>query len=485
MTRAARSTPLLVLVSLVAIALRAYPFFQPHTFLGVMEVDDGVYYGASRMLLDGLVPYRDFLIVHPPVTSVLLLPSALIGSWFGDPTGLASARVLMVAVGVANVLLVHRLVLGLPKASPRAALVAAALYAVMPDSVVAEHTVLLEPLVNLFCLLAVVALTRQRAVLAGVLLIAGVGCKVFAGAYVVAILLWLVISHRRTLLKPLVAGLGLGSGVLILPFAITDPVTVWHDVMTTQLSRPADNTSGGLVRVLDPRIGHPLALLVLLACVAAVVAVPVSWERRRPQSAYTLWILVTGIGALAFVNSPSYFPHYGAFLVPPLALLACSLEARRAGALALAALTLVFTGFSVHDVTSDYPGQGDLSQVRALVPQGSCVFYEAISLAVAADRLIAPSRTCPSWIDGRGVALTQNTDWPHDKPFYPQGFVADEQWQRDTVSQLGKADYLLLYRSPDETDEWNATTTAYADAHFHRVFASHRGRVDAELWARS
>ena len=127
MSRAVRSTPLLAIICLVAIALRAYPFFQPHTFLGVMEVDDGVYYGASRMLLDGLVPYRDFLIVHPPVTSVLLLPSALIGSWFGDPVGLASARVLMVAVGVANVLLVHRLALRLPGASPRAALVAAGL----------------------------------------------------------------------------------------------------------------------------------------------------------------------------------------------------------------------------------------------------------------------------------------------------------------------------------------------------------------------
>ena len=50
---------------------------------------------------------------------------------------------------------------------------------------------------------------------------------------------------------------------------------------------------------------------------------------------------------------------------------------------------------------------------------------------------------------------------------------------------MEKADFLLLYRSPDETDEWNATTMAFANAHFHRVFASHEGKVDAELWART
>ena len=58
-----------------------------NNFTGVLEYDDGVYYGAAKFLLHGLMPYRDFTIVHPPAICVLLLPFAAIGNWLGDPRG--------------------------------------------------------------------------------------------------------------------------------------------------------------------------------------------------------------------------------------------------------------------------------------------------------------------------------------------------------------------------------------------------------------
>ena len=477
----------------LGIALRIWPWFRPHTLLGVMEVDDGVYYGAAKMLLHGYVPYSDFTILHPPVTSLLLLPFAGLGALFGDPVGLAAARVAMALVAVANIVLVHRLALRIPTSTGRqrqGALAAALFYAVMPNAVLAEHTVLLEPLVNLACLLAVLCLSKGRGgvVAAGVLIAAAAGIKVFAAAYVFGLLIWMAISHRRALIAPLVAGLALGTTVLIGPFFALAPTAFWREVVVTQLSRPADGSPGGLVRELDTALPHLLSVATALALLTTIVAVCVLRERRVPGSPVTLWMLVAGLGGFAFLNSPSYFAHYSAFLVPPGALVVSRLATRRrplhAGTILLALLLLGYAASSVRDDLR-WGGQRDLAEAGQLVPHGSCVFYEAISLAIAADVLTFPRRDCPSWIDGRGVALTQNTHWPHSRGFYPDGFREDERWQRDTRTQLQHADFLLLYKNPRGTVEWTAQTQTYALTHFTPVWVTTEGQQKSQLWKRT
>lgn len=486
-----RTRRLLGLVVVVAVVLRVYPWARPHSFLGVLEVDDGVYYGAAKAILHGLLPYADFTILHPPVTSLLLLPFAAVGAVFGDPVGMASARVLIVGVAVANVLLVHRLALRLPSRTERPALLAAAVYAVMPNAVIAEHTLLLEPLVNLFCLLAVLCLLQQTsryAVLAGVLLCAGAGVKVFAGAYIAGVLIWLVLSGRRALVRPLVGGLAFGSAVLLLPFFVLAPSAFWHDLVITQLARPADGTPGGLVRELDTVVPHLVSLALTAALLAVVLGLGVLTHRKAPQSATSLWVFVGGLGGFAFLTSPSYFAHYGAFLVPALALLLSRLvEAPRLRAQFRATGLAVVVAFAALSVMEDsgYSGQGDLREAGRLVPPGSCVFYEAISLAVAADVLSDPSATCPAWVDGRGVALTWNIHWPHTRSFYPAGFLADTRWQAETVAQLTRADFLLLYRDPAHTVEWTAPTQDYALRNFAPVWVDRPGDVRAQLWRRT
>lgn len=482
MLRTVRSRPLAAVIAL-ALLLRAYPWFLPHTLLGVMEVDDGVYYGAARMLLAGRLPYADFTIVHPPLTSVLLLPFAALGAAVGDPYGMAAARLAMAGVAVANLLLVHRLA-GLLTPRRGAALLAAAAYAVMPDAVIAEHTILLEPVVNLFCLLGVLVLLRERSrpVLAGALFAVAGGVKVFAAAYVLAVLAWLVLSARRHLLLPFLAGTA-GTGALLLgPFFLADPSAFWLDVVTTQGSRPNDNTSGGLVRMLDEVVPHAVSLLALLLLVGAVLLGARAFERRRPGSPVTLWLLVTGAVAIAFANSPSYFPHYGAFLVPPVAMLLSLAQGARRWA--VAGLLVVWTGASVSDVASTQ-GQGDLRAAGRLVPDGACVWSEGLSLSVAADVLRLPDGECPGWIDGRGVNLTYNTDWPRDQEYYPSaGFLQTERWQRETRAQLSRADYLLLTSTPDRIEEWTPQTQAYAASRFEVLWSQTEGRVRAVLLKR-
>jgi len=492
----------LLAVLLAAAVLRTLPWWSPNAFFGVLEYDDGVYYAAARLLLGGELPYREFVIVHSPVTSLALLPSAAVGSVLGDPAGMASARVLILLVALANTCLVHRLALRLPlppERSRAAALVAAAFYAFMPNTVMAEHTVLLEPPVTLACLLGTLALTRagrpssRAAFAAGVAYAGGLGVKVFAAAYVVAGALWVWQRAGARRLLGFAAGLATGFVVLVLPLVVAAPSAAWHDVVVTQLSRP-ENTGvdQGVSRFasmlgLGYLTGVPGALVAagLLAGAAAGVAA------RGPVRQHVAWFWAVSLApsVVAIQTAPTFFLHYGAFLAPGLAMMTalCLFGPgdrlrwlRGAVALGVVVAFVLGTGSDLLDRRS----QADLEDVARQVPAGSCVYYDAVSLAVAADVFTAPSESCPGWIDGRGVALTQNADWPRGQDFYPEGFVADARWQAETVAQMRYADFLLLRSSPADFPEWTPATRAFVLARFDLAWRSEPGDVHVELWRR-
>ena len=491
--RLSRPNAALLLIAAIALLLRVYPWFHAHVFLGVQEYDDGVYYAAAKALLHGAFPYRDFTIVHPPGSTLLLLPFAALGAVFGDPAGLASARVAIALIGVANTVLVYRLAQRLPRsgaARRRAALTAAALYAVMPNAVAAEHTVLLEPIVNLLCLLAVAALWQRQgggtgtAVLAGALCAAAISVKLFAGAYVLALGFWLLVTRQYRLLLGYLAGVAAG-GLLLLPLVLLDPAAFWHDVVVTQVSRPLDSAVSGAARFSDMAgltalpVSCALGVLLLIAVLAA----------KKP-AASGFWLGLSLLIGLAFLGSASYFPHYGAFLAPPLVLTmaACPRRPRIIGVLTSALLLIMLTSWTATTVRADLAsaGQGDLRRVSLLVAPGSCVFAENASTAIAADLLSVSSAQCPTWVDGRGVSYAGNTDWPRERNYYFAGFTGDARWQRALRNQLAHADFLLISRPPGQIPEWDALTRAYAVAQFQPVLvlpAAGRGR--AELWQRT
>ena len=183
-------------MAVVGVALRTLVWWPSHNLFGVLEYDDGVYYAPARLLLDSYLPYSDFSIVHPPGVSLVLLPAAVFGYLLGDPIGMVAGRVEMQLVVALNIVLVYRLAAllpGDPVTRSRRAFVAAALYAVMPNAIVAGQTILLEPLATCACLTAVWFLlrhdqpTRFDLVTCGMFLVAGVSLKLFALAYVVAV----------------------------------------------------------------------------------------------------------------------------------------------------------------------------------------------------------------------------------------------------------------------------------------------------------
>ena len=163
--------------------------------------------------------------------------------------GLAIARILTVCADTANVVLLGVLV------RHRGAFtvgVACGLYAVYPDALIAAHTFLLEPWLNLCCLAGAVlifdgdrmaAADTRRLVLGGVAFGFAVAVKIWALLpLALAGLLLAVTARRRRPMAALAAGAALGLGVPLLPFAVLAPGALLRDVLVGQLVR---NASGG------------------------------------------------------------------------------------------------------------------------------------------------------------------------------------------------------------------------------------------------
>ena len=133
---------------------RLYQLSRPGYLFGLTEYDDGTFFGNSVRLAYGAIPYRDFVSVEPPGSTLLMLPVSPIAKAVGTAWGLAIARVLTMCADVVSVTLIGLLV---RHRGPLAAVLACGILAVYPDGIFAAHTLLLEPWLNLFCLAGAVA----------------------------------------------------------------------------------------------------------------------------------------------------------------------------------------------------------------------------------------------------------------------------------------------------------------------------------------
>ena len=167
---------------------------------GRIGYDGSVYYASASALTHGLLPYRDFLLLHPPGITLALLPFAALGRLVGDPYAFALARLAWFGLGAVSTALVFA---GRPVPRARGRRVAAAaFYAVFVPAVVSEHTTSLEA-VGSVCLLGVGRAADPRArpadrarssplLAAGALLGVATGTKIWGVAVVLALVAWSV-----------------------------------------------------------------------------------------------------------------------------------------------------------------------------------------------------------------------------------------------------------------------------------------------------
>jgi Glycosyltransferase family 87 len=498
--RTERITPAVLIIALSALGLglRVYCLLRPGYLLGVTEYDDGSYFGSAVRLVQGQLPYRDFVFVQPPGITLLMVPAALLAKVTGTAWGLAVGRILTMLAGTASIALTGLLV---RHRGRLAVVVACGICAVHPDAIFAAHTVLVEPWLVLFCLIGALALfsgdqltcSRRRVLWAGVAF--GFAGVVEAWAIVpVLVLLALTARHWRRALR-FAAGVAVGFAVPTLPFLALAPGSFYRSVITAQVGSRLNATSVYSLYRIRLIAGlsdftHPPALLVVLvtALVTGFVALGsvAAWSRLdQPPPALDWYVAVSGgLMAMIFLWPPQFHYHFVGFLVPFLAMSVGLTAARvvqamtsggpprlaaaaRSGPVALAVLLL--TAAAVVQFRYETPlyasvSPAQLSSASRVIPPGACVLADEVSYAVLADRFVTSVRGCPEIDDGTGVnyALSHGLNTGTGASLVPSVAAL---WH----SAFARAQYIWLSVHARKRIPWTPALQDYFHAHFTRV----------------
>jgi Dolichyl-phosphate-mannose-protein mannosyltransferase len=480
--------------TLLAVGLRLYDLSRPGFLLGIDEYDEGTDFGSAIRLVHGALPYRDFIMVHPPGITLLMFPVALATRVMGTDTGMAVARVVTAMAGAAAVPLAG---LVTRRRGLFAALVTCGVLAIFPDSVLASRTVLLEPWLVLFCLLGALAIfdgdqvasSTRRLLLGGVLFGFAGAVKVWAILPVVVIL---VLTARRPRQAAVyAAGVALGFCVPVLPFALSAPTTFYRSVIVAQLFR------NDIVRIPQgyrlqqmlglthfPQLTTPALVIIGIVVVLLITAMTVLGSRLAHSSPPALDWFATGTCALvvaAFLWPADFYYHYAAFLAPflPLALalpasrLLAALPAggirarltwlRPVTMMTAAAAIVVLAVFQViaesHNYTSVPPTE--IAAVQRLIPPGACVATDQASYTIAIDRFVSSVPQCSLMIDGLGI------DYALSNGRNPQtGAAGSPTVEAAWMSAFRAAKYAWLTTEAYRRIPWTPRLAAYFNSHF-------------------
>jgi alpha-1,2-mannosyltransferase len=465
-----------------ALVLRAWLLSRPGHLLGVTEADDGVMFGTALRLVNGVLPYRDFSDVQPPGSFLLLVPAAMVAKVTGSAWGLAIARMFTVAADTACVVLIGLLV---RRRGMATVVMACGIYAVYPDALDASHTFLLEPWLNLFCLLGAVAVfdgdeftvRRRRLALGGAAFGFAAAIKLWAFAPLVILAVLLLCGSRRRRTIPLAAGAVAGFGIPSLPFWLLAPGAFVSGVFTGQYVRSGAGQHALSVPRLADLIGGWAAgslpdQLTVLVVVALVVFVAVGYVVQRPR-ALDCYAVICCVVVFVMVLLPRlYYSHYGSFLGPFLALtvalpaghLASRLGSRLTLCLsAVAVVLLAVVGVRSVQVLTPVPKGPSVAVGQRLIPAGACVLTDVPSYLVAADRF-ATKAGCPDLVDPQGTLIAMTNGAEMNAPRAVRARVA-AVW----LAGFEQAEYVWLFSGDATRVPWTPALHAYLLTHFRLI----------------
>ena len=317
----------LALVFSTAFLARLVPLLNGGGLYAMGNYDDGVHYAVAMGLVHGLLPYRDFLFLHPPGIALLLAPFASLADLIDEPQAMLVARLCWIALGGVNAVLCALVLAPLGRL---AAVLTGLMYALFFGAIYAEHTVLLEPPATAVLLLALVitravgsgdGLGTWHYVAAGLLLGLSPALKIWG---VLAVLVLASgIAYRRGLrpgLTVLISAVA-SCTAICLPFFLAAPGQMWTMVVADQVgrrhagldeARRIDGMLGLSLWTGQPRLHFGTALVTAVALAALVVCL------IRPRLRLLAALLITHVAMLAL--TPMWFLHYAGAIAAPLVL---------------------------------------------------------------------------------------------------------------------------------------------------------------------
>lgn len=469
-------------IVVVAFAARLLPVLRGGGLSGILAYDDGVYFSAAESFVFGRLPYRDFLLLHPPGIVLALSPFALLARLTTDVTGFAAARLAFMALGALNAALVYRVA---RRAGPVAGPAAGLFYAVWGPAVSAEQTTLLEPLVNLGLLSGLLLLgdqsstSRRRMLAAGAVLGLATAVKLWAVVPLAVLLVWLLVRRRPRDAATFALGSAAAAAAVCLPFFVMAPERMFRLLVLDQLGRATNGVAvvSRLAGITDAShmarlLGGSAGLMTALLSSAAVVAVALAtWLHPRAR----LWCALLVVQATLLLAGPLYFTHYAAYVAPALALVvgavvgrgwlalrarAPALRPLAVGAAALAAYALLAATLQ-HPAGRPRPDEA----VRAAVVDARCVAGDTPSTLVTADLLGHDLRNdCTVLVDPTGLAYNQD-----DGDLAPGSTLearrADPEWQHRLRRYFAASDAVIL--QDGNPDGLSAATLRSLDVDLH------------------
>lgn len=321
----------LTMLGIVAIAFvaRSLPVLRGAGLDGYLGYDDGVYFSSAVALVHGFLPYRDFLLLHPPGLTLLLSPFAALSAVTDESTGFAVARLAFMVLGALNAVLVS---LAAGQYGRRAGLFAGVLYAMWSSATRVERTTLLLVPETTLLLAAVLVLfwsrplTTRRAVVGGMALGLSMAIQVWQLlplVIVVSAVAWssrhAIGGWRRPALGVLAGALGAAAAVC-LPFLVVAPEAFARFVLLDQLARP-DLGIPTLTRLHDlegfragsTHVRATVASVVIgLAAIGAAATAYLAW--RLPSA--RLWCVLLAVEVAYLLTGPVFFSHYSAWIAP-------------------------------------------------------------------------------------------------------------------------------------------------------------------------
>jgi alpha-1,2-mannosyltransferase len=276
-----------VVVFAVAFVLRLLVPLTSRGLVGNYSYDASVYYSAGAALIHGRLPYRDFVLLHPPGVALAAAPAAWVGRLTSDHTGFALAALQFTALGAASAVLVALVARGLG-VGRRAATAGGLFYAMWFLSVRNEYLSRLEPLGNFLVLCGLLGYvgigerhSRRSAVLCGAALGAATSVKIWYAVPLAVVLCFLLARRRPGDAGWTVLGAVAAAVLICGPFFALAPSSMWRMVISDQLGRDQDNPLRAVVTLQELPIGlsWPAAyLLVAVLLLAVGVLLLAAWR---------------------------------------------------------------------------------------------------------------------------------------------------------------------------------------------------------------
>lgn len=320
-----RRNPLAPVLMVLAIVMRVHASGGLRGLASnVLGNDPGVYFGAAAGLVHGLMPYRDFTLVHPPGSAVFLAPFAWLGEHIGDQHAFATARAAFILLGAINTLLVY---LVASRVGRVAAISAAAFYCVLPGPIWVERTTYLEAPMLTATLVALLVyglkppVLRRWLIVAGIVFGIAITFKLWAAVPFLVIAIGFGFRHSIRAALIFLASTAATAAVIMLPFFIAAPSQMIHRLIFDQIGRaPVDrgiNRLGYMLSVFRFQAdAHSKTVgLVLVVVLIAVMLICWLFERRS-----RLWVALFAVQVVVALSVPVFFGGYRAYYATGLVL---------------------------------------------------------------------------------------------------------------------------------------------------------------------